>query len=144
MKIAPLIGIRNRIKGYTPLLDYLTEKYGKTGRYVIGAKKPNNIETDYPYFSVFSTGEVRDFKTMTRNKIVVVMWYIHQPDTLEDDPDVYKGVLEHSEIGELLLDALFEKSHLSYSIQQQVTVLSDFKITHPFYSGGMQLSVYSK
>lgn len=144
MKVQPLIDLRNRLKTDADLQAYLLEKYGKLGRYVIGQQRPQNVETDYPYFSVFTSGENRDASAIRLESVVIIYWYIYQPNTVDDDPDTYKGVIEHCEIGELILTALYAKPYQNFRLKYETTTLTDFQIQHPYYGGGSQLTVQHK
>lgn len=68
MNLSPLLAIRSRLKADAALSAYLLDQYGVPGRFVVGQFKPQNIETDYPYFSFNVQGELRDAADVKRDQ----------------------------------------------------------------------------
>lgn len=143
MILAPLLAIRARLKADADLSAYLMAKYGVPGRFVVGQFKPQNIETDYPYFSFNVQGELRDAADVKREQALNIYWAIHRPETDPADPDLYRGVAEIAAIGNLIEQCLFAPSspHQGYRLKHEGETYTDFAVNFPFFAAAATFTV---
>ncbi len=143
MNLAPLLAIRSRLKADAALSAYLLDKYGKAGRFVVGQFKPQNIETDYPYFSFNVQGELRDAADVKREQALNIYWAIHRPETDPADPDLYRGVAEIAAIGDLIERCLFDqtKPHQGYRLKHEGETYTDFAVNFPFFAAAATFTI---
>lgn len=143
MNLAPLLAIRARLKADAALNAYLLNRYGKTGRFVVGQFKPQNIETDYPYFSFNVQGELRDATDAKREQVLNIYWAIHRPETDVADPDLYRGVVEIAAIGDLIERCLFDPAtpHRGYRLKHEGETYADFAVNFPFFAAAATFTV---
>lgn len=143
MIIQPLFSIRLRLKNDPNLNAYLMEQYGKPGRFVIGQFKAQNVELDYPFFSFNINGELRDRDDIKREQVLTLYWAVMNSETDPTDSDVYSGVIQIAEIGELIENSLFDSKnpHKGYRLKHEGDTYTDFAINHPYYAAGSQFTV---
>lgn len=143
MNLFPLLAIRSRLKADAALSAYLLGKYGKAGRFVVGQFRPQNIETDYPYFSFNVQGEQRDAADSRREQALNIYWAIHRPETDPADPDLFLGVAETAEIGELVERCLFASAppHKGYRVRHEGETYTDFAVNFPFFAAAAIFTV---
>jgi len=144
MNLQPLLSIRSRLKNDAPLADYLTDKYGSTGRFLIGQFKPQNVELDYPFFSLNIQGELKD-SNGKRQQAINIYWSIRQSELDPLDRDIYLGVIQLAEIGELIDQSLFDVKyrHDGFKIQREGDTFTDFGISYPLFASGAVYTVYT-
>jgi len=142
--IKPLIDLHHKLKSNSNLNAYLLSQFNKPGRFVIGQYKPQNIETDYPFISLTVQGEVRDASDVKRDQVLTVYWAIHQPDTDPVDSDIYSGVIQLAEIGDLIEQCLYDTKvpNVGFRVKHEGETYNDFAVNYPFFAAGSQFTLH--
>ncbi|GAB6043579.1 hypothetical protein [Endothiovibrio diazotrophicus] len=135
MLINGLMAMRRVVKEYEPLQARLVELYGRPAKYWIGIKKPQK-SSDYPSFVFAILEEKRVPSERKRVQRIGIAWFLQQPG-VDDDGEVHQGMLDLSEIGELVVAAI--RADLSLGgiaqVDADLETLTDVSISHPNYHG---------